>query len=752
MRALSLAGVSLCFSAARAFAGDVSPPERETLAVEFRLPDTGRVADAIAWKDEGEIYADIETLHKLGLNIPGADGDVVALRDAPGVSYNFDAGEQAVILKCSAACYEANIVALHADAPDAPLQSGTGAFLNADLAASRIEKQNSFAGQFELGLFRPEGFGGTTWTMGARGQANVVRLETNWTKDFVGARARLRFGDSLTNSTATNAPVRFGGVQLATDFSLDPSYITFPTPSLKGQAAAPSSLDLYVNGVLRQQNEVEPGPFSFTDTPVVVGAGEARVVVTDALGREQSITVPFYASPRLLKPRLSEYSLAVGAEREDFAYRSNEYRRGFFAGAYRRGFGDWFTGGGHLQLASTFSNIGGEISFTHPGLGQFELAAAGSEGDDGQGGLVKAGWSRLSERISIALEGQAADKEFRRIGDNAPPPRTLARGTIGVDAAHYGAAALSATTQRTYDKRRIDTLGLSYTAPLKGQISLGLSALLVDDGKQRSSIGLTLVRALGGQTTALTSLDSIGGDLTATARVQSLPARGQGLGWRGAVAAGARGRLDAGLIDRDEKYEAQADFSHAHSGSGVRAQFATGFVWVGGEPMVSGPVRESFALVDVGAPNVGVLRDRRPAGRTDKNGRILLTELRPYQNNTIGVNLDDVPESAEIDADEMRVKPRGRSGVIVKFPMTMGAGGEIAVLDAAGQRLPAGATFIREKDSARFPVGQDGRIYLSGVASRTVLRLDGATPCTLVVQPDDFQSETGVQCSTGGGR
>ena len=99
----------------------------------------------------------------------------------------------------------------------------------------------------------------------------------------------------------TGLPTRFGGIQYGTNFSTQPYFVTFPLPSLKGEAALPLMVQLYVNGVLKIPQEVPPGPFTVPAVPVVMGAGQATMVVQDMLGRQQVISAPFYATSNLLK-------------------------------------------------------------------------------------------------------------------------------------------------------------------------------------------------------------------------------------------------------------------------------------------------------------------------------------------------------------------------------------------------------------------------------------------------------------------
>ena len=82
---------------------------------------------------------------------------------------------------------------------------------------------------------------------------------------------------------------------------------------------------------------MQPGPFTIDRLPAITGAGQMQVVVTDALGRQQVITQPYYSGRTLLRQGLNEYSFEAGAIREDYGLRSNAYGDLILAGTFRRG-------------------------------------------------------------------------------------------------------------------------------------------------------------------------------------------------------------------------------------------------------------------------------------------------------------------------------------------------------------------------------------------------------------------------------
>ena len=194
-----------------------------------------------------------------------------------------------------------------------------------------------FGGQSSYGLFRPVVFG-------PQGSVNsnllyrkfnsaavtdessgLVVLDLTYTRDDPSNVRSLRVGDIITRANRMGRALRFGGIQVATNFGTQPTMITYPLPSFYGQTEVPTALDIYVNGRLTRREEVQPGPYVLEDVPVVSGAGQLQVVARDALGRQQVFVQDFYLSTQLLREGLNDYSFNIGALREDFGIENFQY-------------------------------------------------------------------------------------------------------------------------------------------------------------------------------------------------------------------------------------------------------------------------------------------------------------------------------------------------------------------------------------------------------------------------------------------
>ena len=455
MRRFWLALLS-ALAASPAFAEEGSGAD---LVVALRLG--ARSVDTFARRNaDGAISVPGDVLHALGIAAANSESSDVLLSDVAGLSYSLDPANAAIVLSCTAACYPNQEIGA-APAPLSRNASEPGAFFNADLSATATNEETNLAGAFELGAFGPAGAGGATWTIKSDGA--LVRLDTQWTLDDPARRTRMRIGDSVTRAGLGGAPVRFGGVQWATDFSLDPGFVFYPVPSLHGESAAPSTIDLYIDGALRSRHDVEGGPFTILDAPILTGAGVAELVVTDVLGREQRFAQTFYASPAMLRPGLSDYSIALGAVRHDYGVRSFSYGDALFSALGRRGLTQAITIGGRLDVESDLAVFTAGGSFAAYRLGQIDAALAESDDEASAGRLVSLSWSRQGQRLYWNANLQQASAGFRRPGDAAnDQERRQISASVSTDLGSFGAASVSYVAQERSRDGDVETLSFNY--------------------------------------------------------------------------------------------------------------------------------------------------------------------------------------------------------------------------------------------------------------------------------------------------
>jgi len=129
--------------------------------------------------------------------------------------------------------------------------SAPGGFLNYDFAAQRSGTNASVGANLEIGAFAA-GLVATTQVINPNMSAHgrFIRLDSTITMDRPAQLAGRRLGDSISRGGAWGQPVRFGGIQWASNFATQPDFVTVPLPSVAGSSALPSTAQVFVNNAL----------------------------------------------------------------------------------------------------------------------------------------------------------------------------------------------------------------------------------------------------------------------------------------------------------------------------------------------------------------------------------------------------------------------------------------------------------------------------------------------------------------------
>ncbi|HET6906172.1 MAG TPA: fimbria/pilus outer membrane usher protein, partial [Rhodanobacteraceae bacterium] len=330
--------------------------------------------------------------------------DYCPLSAIQGLSYRVDLAQETLQLSLPPGLLAMSQYSGASGGPAEPTPPPPGAYLNYDVYADRERSSTDAGALLEANVFGRYGnLDNTMLTRDANGHTGTVRLDTTWTQDHPAQMASLRIGDSISGASSWGRSIRFGGVQWATNFATQPTFITLPTLMLKGVAVAPSTVDYYVDNVLRLRRNVPVGPFTIQDLPVVTGQGEARMVVTDLLGREQVVTQPFYASSNLLARGLRDFSYELGFERENYGLDSNDYGRLTAVGTERLGLSDTLTGEAHAEITRRQQTAGLGADWLVGNAGVLMASMAASHDAKGSGELLELGFQHQSAYLSYGF-------------------------------------------------------------------------------------------------------------------------------------------------------------------------------------------------------------------------------------------------------------------------------------------------------------------------------------------------------------
>lgn len=159
--------------------------------------------------------------------------------------------------------------------------------------------------------------------------------------------------------------------------------------------------------------------------------------------------------------------------------------------------------------------------------------------------------------------------------------------------------------------------------------------------------------------------------------------------------------------------------------------FDGAIVMGGGHFALGNTIQDSFALVDVGIPNVPVYLQNREVTRTGPGGEALVPGLSSYRSNRVSIRLEDLPDSPASGVTAMDVVPARKAGSFVNLNENISLGGTVVLKTVSGALLAPGTeVHFNDSQSASY-VGYDGLTYFMGVkATNTVSARRGQVECS----------------------
>ena len=610
---------------------------------------------------------------------------------------------------------------------------GTGAFLNYDASAQVADGIVTGGGAFEAGVFTGKGVGLAgfvgRWTGGG---PEFVRLDTNWTIDDPIRMRSVRFGDSISRGGVGGVPLRFGGIQLARNFAVQPGFITIPLPSLRGSAALPSVLDVYVDGALRDSRDIPPGPFEIIDVPIVTGSGDVQLIVRDLLGREMLYSQSYYTAPKLLRKGLHDYSFEAGFLRRSFGTRSNDYGPLMLSGTSRYGFSNSFTGEAHVEATKDVQTAGVAANAVVGDLAHVGASLAASRSELGQGALAGLTLQRRSRGLSFGLTAEFTTDDYMALGwsKERRPPRSTIQAFAGMPVS-FGSLGLSYVRRdgRSEPDAEFVSANSSFRLGRLGNLHIAARKSVKGDRELAAELFLTLPMGPRGSSSAGASLNN--GKVALRSSIQRNLPVGNGWGYHINGTRGAVDGIDGRLMVQTSFGVHDAQLTWRDGKTGVRFSTAGGIGMIAGDAFASRPLTQSFAAVKVGDyPDVRVYADNQLIGRTNRDGRLIVPRLRPFDRNKLRIELADLPLDAEVSGDEATVRPYDRHGVEVSFAAKPARAAIVRLLLTDGTPLPAGSSVRLGTQPVEFVTAPGGEVYLTGLeASNTAIATWSAGSC-----------------------
>jgi outer membrane usher protein len=684
---------------------------------------------------QGRLHAMPDDLRRLGVVIdpgwPTDDTGMLALDDVPGLAYRYDVEGQRLILEVAPELRPNQALGYRMPVAVTATRS-PGVLLNYDAYARSAGEQDTLSVATSVRAFGRFGAIENSFLSRAGDDADAYRrLDTRWTLSDSEHMTTWTAGDLIGGGLGWTRPVRMGGLQVRRNFGVRPDLITFPVPRFTGQATVPSSVELLVDNVRQFGAEVDDGPFILDSFPRITGAGEATLVVRDALGRATQTSVPIYVDYQRLAPGLSDFSAEAGRLRLGYATDDDRYDDEWIAsGSYRRGLSMSLTGEAHAEYGPDLRMYGAGFVWAPAGrLGIATASLARSEGNT-TGYQRSVGYQWMNPRVGFDLKSQRRTGGFRDLGDLAEggerPTSMQAQDQASAWwAMPRGSLAFSWVRWRNHDADGDTVRTLTWSQVLGQRLNASLGVF--DSGNSGRGINLNFNLPLGERRDASLSVSRNDGRTDAVAAVRQSPGYDGGWGWE----------LQAG--DRDGEYglaaatlrgrhgEATVGADHHGGDTGYFAQANGSLVWMGGTAFASRRVSDSFAVVSTqGVAGVPVLYENRVFGKTNARGFVLLPDLRGWQRNRIAMDPDALGVDYRVPPLEQLVTPADHGGVLVRFDVAAVHPAMVTLLAPSGAPVLAGTEGRVVGGAATFLVGLEGETYIDDLPQGGALEVDVA--------------------------
>lgn len=687
------------------------------------------------WANNGQFSIAAGDLRALALPVEGDPSALIALAQLPGVSVTYDAPNQRLNLQVPSAWLQNQTITIDRGRRRVTAQSSTGALFNYELYAADGPRSAPMVSLWnELRLFGPMGMVSSTGVLRHNGSdTHYMRYDTRWTYSDQDSMVTYEAGDIATRSLPWTSAIRLGGFQISRDFSVRPDVVTYPVPAFAGEAALPSAVELFIDNHQAFGGKVQPGPFTMTPLPQMNGAGQASVVVTDALGRQVTTTVPFYVSSTLLRAGLTDYAAAVGMVRQSYGLRSFDYGQLAASGSFRHGLTDAITLEGHLEATKSLVVGGAGTVFRLGVLGiinaAFSYSRHGGRDDRGSGSQIVIGYQYQRRNFTFAANHTRQSAGFtdlamidrldrnenfeRRRSEMTSVSASLALGKFG----SLGAGYIDA---RWRGEKRIRLVNASWSLPIGRSINLFASGTY-EVGSDNWAGSLNLLIPLGGSRGTVSSNIVRDDDGQISSRIdytRSVPTHG-GLGWSASLARLGDGDIyaDGDLTWRTADIELRGG-AYGSGGDITRWLGASGsLVWMDGDLFTANRISDAFALVSTGGTKgVPVYYENQMVGRSNANGHVLVPWASAYYPAKYAVDPLALADDMTADVVSRNIAIRRGSGYVVDFPIRRMVAARMIATAADGTPLPVGSA-VRVNNIGSTYVGWDGVVFAEDLSA-----------------------------------
>lgn len=706
----------------------------------------------------------------------GPIGDYV-----PGATSSFDTGEQSLSLFVPQ-IYMRDNARGYVDPSqwDSGINAGvlnynTNVYRSGGSDRGGRDQTNAYMGinaSLKLGSWHAFHLGSLNWT---QGQGKRYQNTATYVQhDVPSLQAQFVAGDVFTTGQFLDS-VRLRGARLYSDDRMLPQSQRGYAPVVRGIAETSARVVIKQRGYTLKEITVAPGPFVVDDLYPTGYGGDIEVEVIEADGRVKQFTVPFAATPQLLRAGQSRWDIAAG-QVTNVNLSSGPT---ILQATYQRGINNAITAYGGVTLGSGYQSglIGGALNSN---IGAFSL--------DTSLARTRIPGVLATTGNSVRL---AYSKNLTDIGTNfsLATTRFSSRGYLGLneavfarDAAKHGSPITQANERSRLDLSLSQTIGdkygqlyvtgsrsdywgsrgkqVNFSAGYSNHwksINYNLSAQRTRDSVQNSILpNPALADRIPGASdnfyapaatasrretrvyftvsmpfgvaprapmfTGTVNHSSLTGGVVSQATVSGAATQDGRLTYNATLGhdnvSGTSGTVSSQY--NSPLTNVQGGYSQGRGYHQVNGGVSGSVVAHSGGVTFSPPAGETIGLVH--APDAEGARVSNGQGSAvDSHGYAVVPYLMPYELNTVGIDPEGTATNVEFKETTQNIAPRAGSVVLIDFKTVSGRALLIDSTLPDGRPIPFGAEVLDAEGQSVGVAGQASQLFVNNMQDSGVL-------------------------------
>lgn len=601
----------------------------------------------------------------------------------------------------------------------------------------------------------------TTWSRDTEGQDKWDSVYTYLQRNIISIKGVMTVGDSSSPSDVFDS-VPFRGVQIASDDDMLADSMKGYAPVVRGIARSNAQVTIRQNGYQIYQSYVPAGAFEITDMYPTGGSGDLNVTVKEADGSEQNFVVPFASLPVLQREGRFKYSLTGGQYR---SYDSDVKKTDYAQGTAIYGLPQGITVYGGVQQANVYQALAFGLGTN---LGDFGALSADvttakatikplDDVEKGQSWRLRYSKNFVGTGTNFSVAGyRYSTKGFYTLqetldswtsDDDADPiehPRDRQELTLSQNL-WQGAGNLSlsmvkesywngAKSMRSYSVGYTNSWhGISYNV----SYSYNKNTSTPDSENGRKTYDKDQVIALNvsiplrnwlSDSNTQVSYSVNNSDSRGTTHNVSLSGTelaANNLSWSVQQGYDNQNASNNGNLNLDYKGtygEVNGGYSYDANSQQINYGVSGGMIVHNNGITLSQPLGETVVLVKApGADGVGVLN--QTGVKTDFRGYTTVPYASPYRRNTVTLDGETMPSDVDVSGMTQTVIPTRGAVVRAEFNASVGNRVLMTLLRSGNTSVPFGATVtdVNQENAQGFIVGDNGQVYLTGLADKGIL-------------------------------